>query len=59
MVCVAAELVRDATLDLKELHEWARDRLAPYKIPKDLHCLPALPRNAMGKVVKAEVAKLF
>jgi len=58
-VCVAAELVPGGLLGLEELREWARDRLAPYKVPKDLHCLPALPRNAMGKVLKSEIAKLF
>ena len=58
-VCVAAELMPGRLLGLEELREWAKDRLAPYKVPKDLQCLPALPRNAMGKVVKAEIAKLF
>jgi malonyl-CoA/methylmalonyl-CoA synthetase len=51
--------VPDRLLGFEELRDWARDRLAPYKVPKDLHCLPALPRNSMGKVVKSEVAKLF
>lgn len=31
----------------------ARDQLAPYKRPKRIHRLTALPRNALGKVVKA------
>ena len=34
-------------------------RLAPYKVPKDLTCVPALPRNAMGKVVKPQVSAWF
>jgi len=59
MICAAAELVPGRLLGLEELRAWAKDRLAPYKIPKDLRCLPTLPRNAMGKVVKAEIAKLF
>ena len=58
-VCVAAELRPGCLLGLEELREWAAERLAPYKVPKDLQCLPALPRNAMGKVVKAEIARLF
>jgi len=58
-ICAAAELVPGRRLSLAELSAWARDRLAPYKIPKGLQCLPALPRNEMGKVVKAEIAKLF
>jgi malonyl-CoA/methylmalonyl-CoA synthetase len=58
-VCCAAELRPDARLDLEELKQWARTRLAPYKIPRNLQCVPQLPRNAMGKVVKPEVAALF
>jgi malonyl-CoA/methylmalonyl-CoA synthetase len=58
-ICAVAELLPGRLLGLEELRAWAKDRLAPHKIPKDLQCLPALPRNAMGKVVKAEIAKLF
>jgi malonyl-CoA/methylmalonyl-CoA synthetase len=41
-----------AALTLDDLKEFARDRLAVYKIPRALRLLPALPRNAMGKVQK-------
>ena len=33
--------------------------LARYKVPREIEFLDELPRNAMGKVVKPEVAKLF
>ena len=58
-VCCAAELRPGNTLELDELKEWARARLAPYKVPRDLACVDQLPRNAMGKVVKPEVATFF
>ena len=58
-VCCAAELRPGITLELDELKEWARVRLAPYKIPRELACVPQLPRNAMGKVVKPEVSTFF
>ena len=58
-VCCAAELRPGITLELDELKEWARARLAPYKIPRELACVPQLPRNAMGKVVKPEVSTFF
>ena len=52
--------VRDgAVLSLEELQQWAKALLAPYKIPRALSTVTALPRNAMGKVVKPEVATLF
>jgi malonyl-CoA/methylmalonyl-CoA synthetase len=58
-VCCAAELRPGIALGLDELKEWARARLAPYKIPKALACVEQLPRNAMGKVVKPAVAEFF
>lgn len=58
-VSVAIELRPGQSLSLEELAAWARERLAPYKIPRALRTVPALPRNAMGKVVKAELAGLF
>lgn len=58
-VCCASELRPGCTLDIDELKDWARARLAPYKIPRQLACVSQLPRNAMGKVVKPEVATLF
>jgi len=58
-VCVAVELVDRATLTLGELRHWTRDYLAPYKIPKELKIVTALPRNAMGKVTKPDVIALF
>jgi malonyl-CoA/methylmalonyl-CoA synthetase len=58
-VCAAVELKDDATLTAADLEPWARERLAPYKVPRTLMAVPALPRNAMGKVVKPDVAALF
>ena len=42
-----------------EIRAYCRERLAPYKVPRALKCVTALPRNAMSKVVKPDVAKLF
>jgi malonyl-CoA/methylmalonyl-CoA synthetase len=58
-VCVAAETAEDSALTLDALQAWAREHLAPYKLPRALRRVDALPRNAMGKVVKPDVAKLF
>jgi len=35
---------------------WAAERLAPYKRPRLVHAVDALPRNAMGKVVRDRLA---
>ena len=58
-VSVAVELRPGTALSLEERQGWARERLAPYKVPRLLCTVSALPRNAMGKVMKPEVVKLF
>ena len=58
-VAAAVELRPSAMLSLQELQHWAKDRLAPYKLPRAIRTVDALPRNAVGKVVKPDVAALF
>jgi malonyl-CoA/methylmalonyl-CoA synthetase len=43
----------------EELRAALRDALAAFKIPKQIIVLPDLPRNAMGKVQKAELRKTY
>lgn len=58
-VCVALVLKPDRQLTLEDLRDWAKEQLAPYKVPADMQIVADLPRNAMGKVTKPEVKKLF
>ena len=58
-VSAAVELAPGASLTLDDLQRWAKTILAPYKVPRALVPVAALPRNAMGKVVKPQVARLF
>jgi malonyl-CoA/methylmalonyl-CoA synthetase len=58
-VAAAVELRDGATLTLEALRTFLKARLAPYKVPVALVTPAALPRNAMGKVIKAEVRALF
>jgi malonyl-CoA/methylmalonyl-CoA synthetase len=44
---------------LGELMAWAKERLASYKVPRDLLLVEDLPRNAMGKLTKPEVQRMF
>jgi len=37
------------------LREWLRSRLASYKLPRRVHVLAEIPKNAMGKVNKKEL----
>ena len=60
-VCAAVVVVdaSESTPTEAALRSHVRARLAPYKVPKDIRLVPDLPRNAMGKVNKPEVRKLF
>ncbi|HNQ74879.1 MAG TPA: long-chain fatty acid--CoA ligase [Verrucomicrobiota bacterium] len=48
----------DAPLDEPALVRFLRERLAAYKVPRHITVLPALPRNATGKILKTELRKL-
>jgi malonyl-CoA/methylmalonyl-CoA synthetase len=48
----AAYLVCDGTLDQDALLLYCRSQLASFKVPKMIHLVDVLPRNAMGKVQK-------
>jgi malonyl-CoA/methylmalonyl-CoA synthetase len=58
-VALAAEVRAGRSLALPDLQSWAKPLLANYKLPRELRCVDALPRNAMGKIVKPRVAALF
>ncbi len=56
---VAAAIVSTHPIDIKELNGWIRERMPAYKTPRKYIFLEELPRNAMGKVVKNDLKKLF
>jgi malonyl-CoA/methylmalonyl-CoA synthetase len=56
-VMAAVELREGAALTLDDLQAWARERLAPYKVPRAMRVFASLPRNAMGKIVKGAIAR--
>jgi malonyl-CoA/methylmalonyl-CoA synthetase len=58
-VCAAIVLRPGEALEADSLRAWAAERLAPYKIPREVRVVAELPRNAMGKVTKPEVKSVF
>ena len=58
-VCAAVVPAGSPRISANTIRRFARDRLAPYKVPKDIVIVSALPRNAMGKVTKLAVRELF
>jgi len=58
-ICVVLVLQPESDLTLATLRNWAKERLATYKVPTRMLTVTELPRNAMGKVIKPAVAQLF
>ena len=58
-VAAAVVLNEGEALDLSSFRAWARESLAAHKLPSRLLVLDALPRNAVGKVMKPAVTALF
>jgi malonyl-CoA/methylmalonyl-CoA synthetase len=58
-VAAVVSLREGASLNLADLKDWCDHKMSSYKIPKHLKILEALPRNAMGKVIKKTLRELF
>ncbi|TSE00316.1 long-chain fatty acid--CoA ligase [Skermania sp. ID1734] len=58
-VTAVAALKPNTSLTLDELREFARERLAGYKIPLRLEIVDALPRNPAGKILKYQLREEF
>lgn len=58
-VAVAVVPTDGAIPDLEELRAFARQHVAPYKLPRQLLIVGDLPRNALGKVVKPDLRDMF
>ena len=58
---VKAVVVRKpgAELGPKELIDFARERIAGYKVPRSVDFVEALPRNPSGKILKRELRKPY
>jgi long-chain acyl-CoA synthetase len=51
-------LDQGAALDERALTEFLKAHLADYKVPRKAIVLPALPRNATGKILKTELRRM-
>ena len=56
---VSAAVVLRSTATAPELQSYCRTRLADFKVPKLIHLVSAIPKNAMGKVQRRDLAALF
>ena len=47
-----------AAVESKALVQFLRGKLADYKVPRQITIVPALPRNATGKVLKTTLREM-
>jgi malonyl-CoA/methylmalonyl-CoA synthetase len=57
VACIVARPGLGEQCEQQAVRAFAKERLAPYKVPKEVVLLERLPRNAVGKVIKPELAK--
>jgi acyl-CoA synthetase (AMP-forming)/AMP-acid ligase II len=58
-VVAAVTLMPGATLDPEELRTFARDHLAPHKVPSRIVLLAEIPRTGPGKFKKKELIRML
>ncbi len=56
---VAAGIIPEGELEEEALKVWMKNKMPAYRVPRRLIFGEDLPRNAMGKVTKNELKKLF
>ena len=55
--CAFVTLKFDQTLDEPTLISWCRERMANYRVPRQIRFIKDMPVNASNKIVKAELLK--
>jgi acyl-CoA synthetase (AMP-forming)/AMP-acid ligase II len=53
---VSAAVVLKGAATVERLQAYCRTSIADFKVPKLIHLVPAIPRNAMGKLQRSELA---
>ena len=53
---VVATVVAAPDVDVEELRDWCAERLARFKVPKDIAFTVALPRTPSGKIARKDLA---
>jgi len=56
---VAAAITTNESIETNVINSWIRERIPAYRVPRKYVILKELPRNAMGKVTKNDIKKLF
>ena len=54
-VCVKPE----NKIEVKDLYKWCVQKLEDRKVPKEIYIVESIPRNAIGKISKADMKKMY
>lgn len=52
------QCVAQSSLQIVELQAWCRDKMAPFKVPREFRIVESWPMTATGKIAKHELEKL-
>ena len=55
---IEAAIVPHGEVDIGDIKKFCRERLIEFKVPKRIHILQELPRNALNKVRREAVAEI-
>ena len=58
-VCLIAQFNDGSSLSVGQLKDWAKSKMAHYKIPTKIIKVNALPKNQMGKINKKQLKEDF
>jgi len=58
-VCAAVVLKPGEKLTAEEVVEFVKENLASFKKPKSVFFMDNLPKNAIGKVLRTELKKMY
>tara|TARA_Y100001934_G_scaffold199048_1_gene234596 strand:+ start:2414 stop:3901 length:1488 start_codon:yes stop_codon:yes gene_type:complete len=50
--------LEDTEIDPKELRTFVKERMADYKVPREVRLMDALPRSATGKILKTKLREI-
>ena len=46
-------------IEAGDIIAWAREKIAPFKVPKSVDVIPEMPRNPSGKILRRELRKPY
>lgn len=52
-------LKQQGSIEVKEIYKWCNNNLEDRKVPKEIHLIPEIPRNVIGKISKKDVYNLY